>query len=72
MNAKQERAAFNEMDRNCNACAKLTRVKRPKNKARFLYGKCASNEIHPYTKRNNIIMFHPNDYMDMNCWEARK
>ncbi len=71
MNPKQERRAFDEMDRNCNTCARLTRVARPKEKARFLYGKCDSTEPHLYTKKDGVIMFHPNDHMGMECWEHR-
>lgn len=72
MTLKEEQRALDECDRNCNACGRLTRVIRPKNKARFLFGTCDSTDPHPYTKKDGVIMFHPNDYMDMDCWQPRE
>ena len=50
----EERAAYNEMDRNCNACKHLIRVDSPpKGKPYMLWhGKCNSPnprfDVHPY------------------------
>lgn len=68
---------FNEFERNCNTCKHLIRVKHPKNSQGFLFGKCSSNEsdinnplLYGSTKDN--LMFHPDDHMNMLCYEPRK
>lgn len=63
---KQSKANFDEMDANCNTCANLERVSHPKIKGGFLRGKCKKQK----TMFNP--QFHPDDYMGMPCWEARK
>jgi len=65
MSIKEQRIAKAEMDRNCNTCADLERVKHKKDKLGFLYGIC---KHHQYT---NTIKFHPDDYMGMRCYINR-
>lgn len=63
---------FNEVEANCNTCKHLERVKHEKAKGGFLYGKCGKGTTkHLYPVNNGVIMFHPEDWMGMDCWEAR-
>ena len=69
---KLHRAAFNEMDANCNTCKSLNRIPHPKKSGGFLYGECAKGITeHQYPMVDGVFMFHPNDPMDMACWEPR-
>ena len=74
---KYERDAYNEMDRNCNACRHLERVaSAPRGKPYATWqGKCKSStprfDVHPYPLLDGVFNFHPNDSMNMPCWEAR-
>jgi hypothetical protein len=70
---KFSQQCFNENDANCNTCKHLQRVKHEKNSAGFLYGKCAidSKEPRQYPTTDGVMMFHPDDYAGMECWEAR-
>ena len=61
---KESKAAFNEMDANCNTCANLERVKHEKKRGGFLLGKCKKTEQN--------IRFHPDDWMGMECWIGRE
>ena len=74
---KQSGIWFHESEANCNTCANLERVTRPKN-AGFLYGRCKSGKScnatdSPYTDRTRgeVICFHPDDPMHMPCYESR-
>lgn len=71
MTEKEERAAFNDVNMNCNACLKLQRVRHEKDKWGFLYGKCDSAEPQIYPINDGLIKFHPNDWMGMNCFINR-
>ena len=76
---KFERDAYNEMDRNCNACKHLIRVSSaPHGKPWHLWtGKCDAGipdlPQHPYKDdiKDGVFYFHPNDWMGMKCWEPR-
>jgi hypothetical protein len=69
--------SFHESEANCNTCSHLDRVKRPKNAAGFLYGRCKSQapqiEASPYASRavDGVMMFHPDDFMGMPCYSSR-
>lgn len=68
---------FNEFERNCNTCKNLIRVKHPKDSQGFLFGKCSSVNCtiyHPllYSSTKDNLMFHPDDHMNMLCYEPRK
>ncbi len=69
---KQSIKWFHESEANCNTCKHLERIKHAKDKAGFLYGKCKveSSESQLY-KRDDMLMFHPEDPMHMNCYEVR-
>lgn len=71
MSDKDERAALNDINMNCNACLKLERVKHKKDKWGFLYGKCDSVEPQIYPRNDGLIKFHPNDWMGMKCFINR-
>lgn len=65
---------FQNSERNCNTCAKLVRVQRPRCKFGFLYGRCDGSKAgHPYLARmdGDVFFFHPEDHMGMACWEGR-
>jgi hypothetical protein len=70
---KENFAAFNENDANCNTCVNLIREEHEKCKAGFLYGICAKgNETQtPYYDDSAIFKFHPGDHMGMKCWRPR-
>lgn len=70
---KESQKGFNAMDSNCNSCKHLQRVKHAKSKAGFLYGKCSIDSTEPklYKIFEDVMMFHPDDYMGMTCWEGR-
>lgn len=74
---KASSIAYHESEANCNTCHHLERVKRDKNKAGFLYGRCKSAEskieASPYYSRTegNVIVFHPDDPMLMPCYISR-
>ncbi len=53
---------FNQVEKNCNTCKKLERVKHDK-RGGFLKGKCEAKGLHS---------FHPDDPMFMECWEERE
>lgn len=61
---KASKKAFDEMDRNCNACVHLSRTPHQKSKHGLLHGLCA--------KTQKEIQFHPDDCMLMPCWEGRE
>lgn len=71
------RESFDAAEKNCNTCSHLIRVKHAKCKFGFLYGRCASQSkqwsAHPYKDRfqGDIMIFHPNDWMGMPCYEPR-
>jgi len=71
MTPKEERAAYNDINMNCNACLHLVRVKRKKDKLGFLYGRCQSTEETLYYSEYGYIKFHPNDWMGMWCFINR-
>lgn len=71
MDKKEERAAYNDINMNCNACLSLVRIKRGKDKWGFLYGRCDSLEETPYQSEYGIKKFHPNDWMGMSCFINR-
>ena len=74
---KQAGIWFHESEANCNTCRFLDRVKRSKNAAGFLYGKCAGTapryEVSPYASRQegDVMVFHPDDAMHMPCYVSR-
>ena len=65
--------AFHENEANCNTCISLERAKHSKNKAGFLYGKCLNpnkaKSLYPET--NGVMQFHPDDPMNMPCYQPR-
>jgi len=71
MDKKEERAALNDVNMNCNACLKLERVRHEKQKDGFLYGKCGSTEEKFYPRDDGLIKFHPDDWMGMKCFINR-
>lgn len=74
---KEERAAFADMDRNCNACAHLHRHKtsRKEQIAGFSKGSCDSGnkrvELIPYSSEDGVFYFSPVDWMGMPCFVNR-
>lgn len=60
---KQSKKNFDEMDANCNTCKNLERKKHAKRKDGQLVGVCKLN--------NEPLLFHPDDYMGMECWKCR-
>lgn len=71
MDKKEERAAYNDVNMNCNACLKLERVKQEKRKDGFMFGKCDSTEAQMYPQTNGLIKFHSEDWMGMKCFINR-
>lgn len=63
---KASKRVFDSVDRNCNTCAHLVRVKFDKQPPAALHSGVCSN--HPYLP---IIKFHPDDSMNMSCWKSR-
>ena len=69
--------AFHEIEANCNTCRFLERVKRDKNRAAFLYGRCTSAEPkfeaspHFNRREGDVMVFHPDDPMSMPCYVSR-
>jgi hypothetical protein len=70
---REEVEAFREWDANCNTCAFLQREPHTKNAAGFLYGICVNGtgSKTPYPMEGNLIKFHPDDHMGMECWTPR-
>ena len=61
-----EIAAFHQNDANCNTCKHLIRVAfKREQPSDLMPGKCGH---HPYKPD---ILFHPDDWMGMKCWEPR-
>lgn len=60
-----------EHDANCNTCKHLERV--PQKSKGLMVGICKSTPIsHPYGFRDKgMILFHPDDFMGMECYESR-
>lgn len=56
---------FDEFERNCNTCKHL--VRHPYKGSDLRTGECNPNNA-PYPF---LIKFHPDDHMNMKCWEAR-
>lgn len=65
--SKVEAAAFHESDANCNTCKHLRRVASDKLGDGLMRGRCGH---HPYGARF-VMVFAPDDWMGMRCWEAR-
>ena len=55
---------FDEMDANCNTCKNLQRIPHEKRKDGQLVGVCKL--------KSEQLLFHPDDWMGKECWEARK
>lgn len=73
---REEAQAFHESERNCNTCARLSRVKQPKQTSGLYAGNCLSVPVdHPYPVVTEDswfrIQFAPDDWMGMKCWEPR-
>lgn len=67
--------AFDESERNCNTCLRLNRIPHAKDQTGFLHGECESSKPnHPYKHRfkdYGHMIFHPEDWMGMICWQPR-
>lgn len=74
---RQSGINFHESEANCNTCTHLVRVQREKNRAGFLYGRCANPSGQPskspYANRQDgdVMVFHPDDPMHMPCYVSR-
>lgn len=64
---------FNEMDANCNTCRKFIRLPHKKDKSGMLKGQCNLMPENPqaYMRNGDVYFVHPEDWMGMQCWEAR-
>jgi hypothetical protein len=58
------RAAFDEMEANCNTCKHFKRIAQPKRKDGMFEGSCL-------TKNLVRMTIHPEDPMHMECWQGR-
>lgn len=71
---KQSDRWFAESEANCNTCKHLQRVAHEKSHG-FLQGRCTSDKQDvaslPYKMRGDVMVFHPSDWMGMNCYEPR-
>lgn len=59
---RKSKRMFDESEANCNTCKHLVRVKHEPRKDGQLRGTC---------KNNTDLLFHPDDFMGMNCYEQR-
>lgn len=58
---------FHESEANCNTCKKLERIPHAKQHPSATHrGICKKIHLYPVE-----ITFHPDDFMGMDCWEAR-
>ena len=60
---KKSKRLFDESEANCNTCKHLVRVKHEPRKSGMLEGACHTNPK---------LLFHPDDFMGMNCYEQRQ
>lgn len=72
---RNSRINFDIHDANCNTCKFLDRIKKS-DTAGFMYGKCSNIngdiKLIPYkSEEENVIVFHPNDAMNMKCYQHR-
>lgn len=71
---RYDRACFADMDRNCNSCTHLIkRVPMSKKEVGLSAGICnhKTREPTPYAERDGNIVFAPQDWMGMSCFENR-
>lgn len=70
---KESYRTFCDSEQNCNTCRHLKRVPHKKNAHSLMAGICLSAPVnHPYrVGKNNEILFHPDDWMGMQCYESR-
>lgn len=59
---RKSKRIFDESEANCNTCKHLVRVKHEPRKDKQLQGSC---------KNHTDLLFHPDDFMGMNCYEQR-
>lgn len=75
---KENVAAYEISEANCNTCKYLKRIKHEKDSSGFLYGICEkkSQLLSEYTfhkrDKDGIMTFHPHDPMGMDCYESRR
>jgi hypothetical protein len=62
---KESVRSFNESEANCNTCKHLTRIKHEKCRFGFLQGTCNKKGD------GSVMKFHADDWMGMECYEAR-
>jgi hypothetical protein len=61
---KKSRALFDESEANCNTCTHLQRIPHGKqHPSAPMRGVCGANGA--------ALVFHPDDFMGMSCWEGR-
>jgi len=60
---KKSKRLFDESEANCNTCKHLVRVKHEPRKSGMLEGACHTNPK---------LLFHPDDFKGMNCYEQRQ
>ncbi len=60
------RGLYEESEGNCNTCRHLERVKQEKDPTGWMQGICTRVHFRP------VIKFHPEDPMQVACWESRR
>ena len=60
---RKSKRMFDESEANCNTCSHLVRKRHDIRKDGQLLGHC---------HKNNDLLFHPDDYMGMVCYEQRQ
>lgn len=69
---RQSYIAFADAEANCNTCRHLARLPDRKGIDGLLRGRCQSTPVnHPYSIRDGVISFAPDDCMGMACYESR-
>lgn len=73
---QQSYIAFTDMDRNCNTCIHLKRIKHKNEAHGPLYGECtqlveSKYSCNPVKHNDNKISFYAGDWMGMTCYKSR-
>lgn len=70
------RRNFDEMESNCNACIHFTRLPHDKDRAGLVRGSCSkvanSKGFGIYRQTKTDYWVHPEDPMNMSCWQGRQ
>lgn len=70
---KKKYRDFADAEANCNTCLHLERIKHDKDPFGFITGRCNSVPVESMQLivREDMIVFHPDDWMGMGCYVSR-